>query len=103
MFAETNRILIRKTGQAGFIIQSDIATADSYKQFFADLLNNQQLISFYDFVNTEGIFPAVHRTHPHSFKGRDGWSLLGHDVNARKPLIQVRIIVAVIFTFLPPP
>ncbi|PSB49541.1 restriction endonuclease [Cyanosarcina cf. burmensis CCALA 770] len=65
VFAETNRILIRKTGQAGFIIQSDIATADSYKQFFADLLNNQQLISFYDFVNTEGIFPAVHRTHPH--------------------------------------
>jgi hypothetical protein len=65
VFAETNRLLISKKGRAGFIIQSDIATADSYKEFFADLLNHQQIISFYDFVNTEGIFPAVHRTHPH--------------------------------------
>jgi hypothetical protein len=65
IFAENNRLLINKDGKAGFIIQSDIATADTHKLFFADLLNHQQLISFYDFVNTEGIFPAVHRTHPH--------------------------------------
>lgn len=65
IFAELNRGLLAETGRAGFIIQSDIATADTYKFFFADLLDNRQLISFYDFVNTEGLFPHVHRTHPH--------------------------------------
>jgi hypothetical protein len=65
IFAETNRSLIGSPGRAGFIIQSDIATGDTYKDFFSNLLSESRLISFYDFVNTEGIFPAVHRTHPH--------------------------------------
>lgn len=65
IFAELNRGLLSEIGRAGFIIQSDIATADTYKYFFADLLDNRQLISFYDFVNTEALFPHIHRTHPH--------------------------------------
>ena len=65
IFAETNTTLIGRTGRAGFIIQSDIATADTYKEFFEWLLDHRRLVSFYDFVNTEGIFPAIHRTHPH--------------------------------------
>jgi hypothetical protein len=65
IFAETNRMLIYPSGRAGFIIQSDIATGDTYKEFFASLLTAQQLVSLYDFVNTEGIFPGIHRTHPH--------------------------------------
>ncbi|HXG08673.1 MAG TPA: DNA methyltransferase [Gemmataceae bacterium] len=65
LFAETNRMLINTRGRAGFIIQSDIATGDTYKEFFADLLAKRQLVSFYDFVNTEGLFPNIHRTHPH--------------------------------------
>lgn len=65
VFAELNRILIGPSGRAGFIVQSDIATGDTYKEFFADLLAHGLLVSLYDFVNTEGIFPGVHRTHPH--------------------------------------
>src|SRR5262249_3261430 len=40
-------------------------TTDTYKLFFNDLLTSRQLVSFYDFVNTEGLFPHIHRTHPH--------------------------------------
>jgi len=65
VFAETNRALIGQRGRAGFIVQSDIATGDTYKEFFSSLLQSAQLVSFYDFVNTEGLFPNVHRTHPH--------------------------------------
>ncbi len=65
LFAETNRMLIAEGGRAGFIIQSDIVTADTYKEFFGDLLDKRQLVSFFDFVNTEALFPHVHRTHPH--------------------------------------
>ena len=65
IFAELNRTLIAVTGRAGFIVQSDIATGDTYKDFFYELLEKRQLVSFYDFVNTEGLFPNIHRTHPH--------------------------------------
>src|SRR5262249_49703679 len=65
IFAETNRMLLSKNGRAGFIIQSDIATGDTYQDFFSDLLREKQLVSLYDFVNTEGLFPYIHRTHPH--------------------------------------
>jgi hypothetical protein len=65
IFAETNRMLLSQIGRAGFIIQSDIATGDTYQDFFSSLLEREQLVSFYDFVNTEGLFPHIHRTHPH--------------------------------------
>ena len=65
IFAETNRILTSKNGRAGFIIQSDVVTSGTYKDFFSDLLDEGQLVSFYDFVNIEGLFPHIHRTHPH--------------------------------------
>ena len=38
---------------------------DTYKLFFADLLERRRLVSFFDFVNTEGIFPSLHRMNPH--------------------------------------
>jgi hypothetical protein len=65
VFAELNRALVRSGGRAGIIVQSDIATSDTCKFFFQSLFKKQSLVSFFDFVNTEGIFPAVHRTHPH--------------------------------------
>ena len=65
LFAEKNRNLMSYNGRAGFIVQSDIATADTYQHFFKNLLAEKQLASFYDFVNTEGLFPDMHRTHPH--------------------------------------
>jgi type I restriction-modification system DNA methylase subunit len=65
LFAEKNLSIINRRGRAGFIIQTDIATNDTYKNFFASLLKAKQLVSFYDFVNTELLFPHIHRTHPH--------------------------------------
>jgi hypothetical protein len=65
VFAELNKSLLSASGRAGFIVESGIATDDTYKGFFKDLLQTSQLISLYDFVNTEGIFPGIHRTHPH--------------------------------------
>jgi hypothetical protein len=63
IFAETNRELITSTGRVGCIVPSGIATDDTTKYFFQDLVNNLSLVSLYDFENRKGIFPAVHRSY----------------------------------------
>ncbi|RQV93536.1 SAM-dependent DNA methyltransferase, partial [bacterium] len=65
IFAEAMCCLLGPIGHAGCIVQSDIATSDTCKSFFDGLMVTRTLKSFFDFVNTEGLFPAVHRTHPH--------------------------------------
>lgn len=65
VFAERMRNLLSSVGRQGCIVQSDIATSDTYQFFFSDLIKSRTLVSFFDFVNTEGLFPAIHRTHPH--------------------------------------
>ncbi|MEA5498368.1 N-6 DNA methylase [Limnoraphis robusta Tam1] len=65
VFAETTRKLISSQGRVGVIVQSGIATDDTSKYFFGDLIKTQNLVSFFDFVNLEGIFEGIHRTHPH--------------------------------------
>lgn len=63
LFAELSRGIIGKSGRAGLIVPTGIAT-DSFNQyFFADLVNTKQLVSLYDFENREGIFPGVHRSY----------------------------------------
>ena len=59
IFAETNRMIVRVTGRVGCIVPSGIATDDTTKLFFADLMKTQSLVSLYDFENREGLFPAV--------------------------------------------
>ena len=46
-------------GSPGVIVQSGIATDDTYKRFFADLNDKQALVSLFDFENRERLFPAV--------------------------------------------
>lgn len=58
IFAETNRFLMGK-GRVGCIVPSGIATDDTTKYFFADLMNSNSLASLYDFENREKLFPAV--------------------------------------------
>lgn len=65
VFAETTRNIISSTGRVGIVLQTGIAMDDSNKEFFSDLVTKQQLVSLFDFVNLEGIFPGIHRTHPH--------------------------------------
>jgi hypothetical protein len=59
VFAESNRDSINPKGRVGCIVPSGIATDDSTKQFFKDLLTRNQLVSLYDFENGRGIFPDV--------------------------------------------
>jgi hypothetical protein len=63
IFAETNRVLVAPTGRFGCIVPSGIATDDTTKYFFQDLMETRSLASLYDFENREGIFPGVHRSY----------------------------------------
>jgi hypothetical protein len=62
IFAENMRILLAPTGRVGCIVPSGIATDDTTKYFFGDLMKSQTLASLYSFENEESLFPAVHHT-----------------------------------------
>lgn len=59
VFAELGRALMGQQGRAGMIVPTGIATDDSNKEFFADLVAQGQLAALLDFENREGLFPAV--------------------------------------------
>jgi hypothetical protein len=63
IFAETARNLIKEDGRVGIIVPTGIATDDTCKMFFGDLVKQQHLASLYDFENREAIFIAVHRSY----------------------------------------
>jgi hypothetical protein len=65
LFAELSTGTINRNGRAGLILQSGIATDATNKVFFNSVLAERKLLSLFDMVNTEGIFPGIHRTHPH--------------------------------------
>ncbi len=73
VFAERMRALLKPGGRAGIIVPTGIATDDTNKFFFADLVDSGSLLSLYDFENREGIFPHIHRSYKFSLvtmKGR---------------------------------
>jgi len=47
----------------GCIVPSGIATDDTTKSFFQDLIETGSLVSLYDFENHNGISPAGHRSY----------------------------------------
>ncbi|MCX7751115.1 MAG: N-6 DNA methylase, partial [Candidatus Bipolaricaulota bacterium] len=59
VFAELGRRLIGPRGRAGMVVPTGIATDDTNKVFFADLVGKGALASLFDFENRQGIFPAV--------------------------------------------
>ncbi|MGH8012604.1 MAG: Eco57I restriction-modification methylase domain-containing protein, partial [Candidatus Binataceae bacterium] len=59
IFAELARGLAGKAGRAGIIVPSGIATDDTTKFFFRDLMESHSLASLYDFENRKKLFPAV--------------------------------------------
>lgn len=63
IFAETMRTLAAPKGRVGAIVPSGIATDDTTKFFFRDLVDKRSLISLYDFENRKGLFPGVHRSY----------------------------------------
>jgi hypothetical protein len=56
IFAELNRSLIGARGRAGFIVPTGIATDDTTKLFFQDLVTERSLQSLYSFFETRRIF-----------------------------------------------
>ena len=59
IFAETARTLCNPRGRVGMIVPSGIATDDTTKVFFSNLIDNRSLISLYDFENREKVFQGI--------------------------------------------
>lgn len=59
LFAETISQIMGKTGRAGFIVPTGIATDDSTKAFFGHIAQSGQLVSLFDIENREKVFQAV--------------------------------------------
>ncbi len=51
VFSELERDLVGEAGRAGIVVPSGIATDDTTKHFFADLMTRNALVSLYDFEN----------------------------------------------------
>jgi hypothetical protein len=62
LFAELARSIVSPAGMAGLLVPSGIATDDTTKEFFNDLMDRKALVSLYDFENKEGHFEDVHRS-----------------------------------------
>jgi hypothetical protein len=63
VFCETGIQLLAGVGRLGMVIASGIATDDNNKELFFALINNNQIIHVWDFENSEGIFPGIHRSY----------------------------------------
>jgi hypothetical protein len=59
LFAEHFRSLISSNGRMGMIVPTGIATDDTTKQFFGDLVEKRAIASLFDFENREKLFPEV--------------------------------------------
>ena len=59
VFSETGRSVLHPRGRIGMIVPSGIATDDTTKTFFADLVDKHSLASLYDFENREKVFPGI--------------------------------------------
>jgi hypothetical protein len=64
IFAEHNRFLLASRGRGGFIVPTGLATDDTTKEYFTELIAKHELSRFYSFENEEFIFAGVH----HAFK-----------------------------------
>ena len=60
VFAEGMRNLMNKRGRAGCVLPTGIATDDTTKFFFQDVVEKNSLASLFSFENEEFIFPQVH-------------------------------------------
>jgi len=62
LFAEHIRNVTSAIGRAGVIVPTGIATDDTTKDFFGDLVEQRAIASLYDFENKEEIF-KIHRSY----------------------------------------
>lgn len=62
LFSELFRTLKGNIGRAGLIAPTGIATDSSTKDFFGAIATGRELVSLFDFENSDPIFPGVHRS-----------------------------------------
>lgn len=74
VFSELFSQLVRPEGRVGFIVPTGIATDDSNKAFFGAMVEQNRLVSLFDFENREAIFPGVHRSYKFSLLTLSGTS-----------------------------
>jgi len=60
VFAEAMRTLLNVHGRTGCVLPTGIATDDTTKFFFRDVVEKKSLVSLYSFENEEFIFPNIH-------------------------------------------
>lgn len=63
LFAELGRNLAGRAGRTGLVLPSGIASDNTTKEYFQDLIEGRRLVSLFDFENRQGIFPGVHRSY----------------------------------------
>ena len=63
VFAETMRNLVNHRGRIGCVLPTGIATDDTTKRFFGDVIAKRSLASLFDFENMGIFFPQVHRNY----------------------------------------
>jgi hypothetical protein len=63
VFAELVRQVLSASGRVGIIVPTGIATDDTTKYYFQDVMESGALASLYDFENRLAIFPGVHRSY----------------------------------------
>ena len=61
IFAETMRLVLGPIGRVGCIVPSGIATDDTLKFFFRDLIQSSSLVSLFAFENEAKLFPGIDR------------------------------------------
>jgi hypothetical protein len=59
VFAELMRTAVAPAGRMGVIVPTGIATDDTTKHFFADLVDKRSLVSLFDFENRRKVFPGI--------------------------------------------
>lgn len=59
VFAELMRSLIARRGRVGCVVPLGIATDDTTKHFFSDLVERRSLVSLFGFENEEFVFPGI--------------------------------------------
>ena len=59
VFAEAMRNVVNGRGHVGCVLPTGIATDDTTKFFFQDVVGAKSLVSLFDFENRSGLFPDV--------------------------------------------
>lgn len=59
IFAEHNRSSLGSHGRAGYIVPPGLATDDTTKAYFQDLVTKNALVALHEFENEEFLFPGI--------------------------------------------